>query len=111
MQRGYLAWSMADSSSSAATNDDIKLLKESVSLVKDDVKLLREDGKSLTGHMMDQLGRMYDTNERWKDEIIKETKHHFDVSVENFNDAHRDRLGDHDMRITRLEQHTRIRTA
>jgi hypothetical protein len=64
---------------------------------KNDIKLL-----------MDSMGRIYDANERWKDEM----KHHFDVALENtahdIISAKSDRVANHEDRILRLERHTRI---
>lgn len=68
---------------------------------KDDIRLL-----------MEQIGRLYDANARWKDEIIQ----HFDVAVESIRHemqaAHhdsiellRDQTADHASRIKRLERH------
>jgi hypothetical protein len=80
---------------------------------KEDIRLL-----------MEQIGRLYDSNERWKDEIIREVdgriaasearlKHHFDLAVETIRDdllgAHKDRIEDHEARIVRLERQTGVR--
>lgn len=67
---------------------------------KEDVRLL-----------MESIGRLYDANERWKEEV----KEHFDVVVEQLRhdllgaskdkvELHEDRLADHARRLTRLER-------
>jgi hypothetical protein len=83
---------------------------------KSDIKLL-----------MDELGKLYDATERWKDELadktqrwqllsVTETKQHFDLTVEQIRhdllaanreqiELLRDRADGHENRITRLEQH------
>jgi hypothetical protein len=68
------------------------------------------------GLLMEQMGAYYDKTERrisglqeemkaWKKEII----HEFHVSVENIRHdlkgANKDRIEDHEHRISRLEQH------
>jgi hypothetical protein len=72
--------------------------------------------------LMDEIGKLYDANKRWKDEVIREldgridgkitasetrTKEHFDLAVENIRaelvGANKDRLENHEDRITRLE--------
>lgn len=68
---------------------------------KEDIRLL-----------MEQIGKLYDANARWKDEIIE----HFDVAVETIRhemkaahhdsiDLLRDQNADHAKRIERLERH------
>lgn len=53
---------------------------------------------------MGEIGKLYDANERWKNELLR----HFDVAVEtirhDLRGAHRDRMENHEQRITRLEQ-------
>jgi len=62
--------------------------------------------------LMDSIGKLYDANEAWKEEIIR----HFDVVVENIRHdlegANRDEIevlkdskASHEQRITRLESH------
>jgi predicted metal-dependent hydrolase len=62
--------------------------------------------------LIEQSGKLYDANARWKDEIIE----HFDVAVETIRHemkaAHhdsiemlRDQSDDHAKRIERLERH------
>lgn len=64
---------------------------------------------------MDSIGKLYDANEGWKDDIIR----HFDVAVEDIRHdlegANRDEIGvlkdakrDHEQRIVRLEQQAGI---
>jgi hypothetical protein len=78
--------------------------------------------------VMTAIGKLYDANERWKDEIIGEVdgkinakivasearvKHHFDLAVEtirhDLKGANKDRIADHEDRIVRLERHTGVR--
>lgn len=69
--------------------------------------------------LMGEIGKLYDANERWKDDILvgvdgkilaseKRTKEHFDVVAENlhydFLGAHKDKIENHEDRIVRLEQ-------
>lgn len=80
--------------------------------------------------LMQEIGRLYDANQRWKDELIaemdrrfteadKRMKHHFGVVSENllndFKSAkvdqienHEDKLQQRDKGITRLEKHTKL---
>jgi hypothetical protein len=55
--------------------------------------------------LMAEIGKLYDANERWKDEL----KGHFDLTVENIRTdltgANKDRLEGHENRIARLEKH------
>ncbi len=89
----------------------------------DDIPATKSDIKLL----MDELGKLYDANERWKDELadktqrgqllaVTETKQHFDLTVEQIRhdllaanreqiELQRDRIDGHENRITRLEQH------
>jgi hypothetical protein len=79
--------------------------------------------------VMTALGKLYDANERRKDEIIGEVdgkidakivaseervKHHFDLAVEtirhDLKGANKDRLADHEDRIVRLEEHSVVRS-
>ena len=67
--------------------------------------------------LMDELGKLYQANERWKDEILdanekwkEELKQHFDVIAENIRHdllkgALHDKIEQHDDRILHLEQH------
>lgn len=73
--------------------------------------------------LMDSIGKLYDANEAWKDEILAANKgwkdeiiRHFDVVVEdirhNLEGANRDEIevlkdskADHEKRISRLESH------
>jgi hypothetical protein len=83
-----------------------KPLKKSPPAMKADIKLL-----------MESIGRLYDANERWKDEVIgaqerwkDEIKRHFDLKVETIRHdllgANKDRIENHEHRITRLERRT-----
>jgi len=80
--------------------------------------------------VMQEIGKLYDANERWKNEIIdaagewkddmlhkmdtwkNETKQHFDLVAENlkydFLGAHKDRIENHEDRIRRLERKVRL---
>lgn len=64
--------------------------------------------------LMDSIGKLYDANERWKDEVMSDVKRHFDVVVEQIRhdlkganreaiEVHKDRTNDHETRIGRLE--------
>lgn len=67
--------------------------------------------------LMDELGKLYQANERWKNEILdadekwkEELKQHFDVIAENIRHdllkgALNDKIEQHEDRIIRLEQH------
>ena len=70
--------------------------------------------------IMDSIGELYDANQRWKDEILEETKRHFDVTVEqirhDLEGANKDKIEvlddakvEHDQRITHLEQVVGVR--
>ena len=56
--------------------------------------------------LMDSNGKLYDANERWKDQI----KAHFDLQSELFRhdllDAKHDRVANHEDRLRILERHT-----
>jgi len=71
--------------------------KRSSPATKDDIQAL-----------MEQIGRLYDANERWKGEVIEETKRHFDLTVETIRHdlvgANKDRIENHENRIVCLEQ-------
>jgi predicted nucleic acid-binding Zn-ribbon protein len=68
--------------------------------------------------LMDEIGKLYDANEKWKDEILEanekwkdELKKHFDVIAENIHHdmlkgALNDKVEQHEDRIQNLEQHT-----
>lgn len=79
-----------DEGSVPATKADIKKLVESIGKLKD--------------HTDRQLAKVQETNRKWKDEILE----HFDVRFEllrnDFLGAQSDKFGDHDLRISRLEQ-------
>lgn len=80
--------------------------------------------------LMDEIGKLYDANQRWKDEVIetldgridgriaaseKRMKHHFDLAVETIRadlvGANKDRIENHEQRLTRLERHVGIASA
>src|SRR5437588_7572139 len=52
--------------------------------------------------LMEQIGRLYDANEHWKDEVIEETKRHFDLTVETIRHdllgVGKDRIENHEGR-------------
>lgn len=65
--------------------------------------------------LMQEMGKLYNANERWKEEL----KSHFDVALEHAKfellGAHKDKVSmlndtalDHTRRITRLERHAGI---
>ena len=65
--------------------------------------------------LMDSIGKLYDANERWKDEIIQ----HFGIAVEHLRHEligiHRDKISlledrakSHEGRIFRLEPRLRV---
>lgn len=73
--------------------------------------------------IMDEIGRLYDANERWKNELKvemdrrasdseKRMKNHFDLAVENIRadltGANKDRIEGHEHRIVQLEKHIGI---
>lgn len=74
---------MADQDQSPATKQDIRLL-------------------------MDEIGKLYQANEKWKEEL----KQHFDVVAENlihdFRGALNDKIQNHENRIVLLEQQVRL---
>lgn len=55
--------------------------------------------------LMDQIGKLYDANEGWKEEVLR----HFDVVAEqikhDFNGAFSDKVEQHEERLLRLEEH------
>jgi len=55
--------------------------------------------------LMGTLAKLYDANERWKDEL----KEHFDLKIEIMQSelagAKHDRIENHEDRILRLEEH------
>jgi KaiC/GvpD/RAD55 family RecA-like ATPase len=68
--------------------------------------------------IMAELGKLYDANQRWKNEM----KEHFDLTVENIRhdleganrdqiDVLKDRSTDHQRRIVRLEKLAGLGTA
>jgi hypothetical protein len=74
--------------------------------------------------LMEEMGKLYAANERWKNEIIDEvdgrivaseerTKRHFEVVAEDikhdFQGAFHDKLQQHEERLARLEQHAGLR--
>lgn len=67
---------------------------------KDDIKML-----------MDSIGRLYDANERWKNEL----KEHFDLKTEiirhDLIDAKSDRVANHEDRLRKVEKHTGLAVA
>ena len=78
---------------------------------KSDIKLL-----------MESIGKLYDANERWKDEIMDadrvwkdEIKEHFDLKVEvirhDLLGVNRERIENHEDRLIRLERHTGVTAA
>lgn len=56
--------------------------------------------------LMQEMGRLYDANEKWKEEV----KEHFDLVAENlvhdFLGAHKDDIENIKIRVRRLENHT-----
>ena len=69
--------------------------------------------------LMTEIGKLFDANERWKDELEEKVvvsevrmKSQFDLSVENIRaelvGANRDRIESHEIRISRLERHAGI---
>lgn len=71
--------------------------------------------------LMQKMGKLYDANEQWKNEVIDEmdkriltseerTKHHFDVIAENIHrevaGANKDEIEIIKDRVTKLEEHT-----
>lgn len=74
--------------------------KKSAPATKDDIKQL-----------MESIGRVYDANQRWANEIVR----HFDVTVETIRHdllgANKDRIEDHEDRITRLERRAGVTLA
>ncbi len=88
----------------------------------DQAPATKKDVKMLMGH----IGRLYDANERWKNEIIhtvdgkiedseERTKRYFDVVVEDIRHdlegANKDEIEVIKDRVTRLEKHTKIAAA
>jgi len=71
--------------------------------------------------LMEEMRKLYQANERWKDEILeanerweRELMLHFDVIAESLRVDIRaigEPLQDHDRRITRLERHTGLVSA
>jgi hypothetical protein len=61
--------------------------------------------KADIGALMDQIGKLYDANEGWKEEVMR----HFDVVAEqikhDFNGAFSDKVEQHEERLLRLEEH------
>lgn len=82
--------------------------------------------------LMQEIGKLYDANERWKDDFRddverwqdglrgamerwkKEVKLHFDAAAENlaadFRGVLSDKIDQHENRIVRLEKHTGLRS-
>lgn len=70
--------------------------------------------------LMDEIGKLYRANERWKDEILdadekwkEELKQHFDVIAENIkydflHGALPDKIQNHENRLVRLEDRVGI---
>lgn len=66
---------------------------------------------------MEEIGELYDANERWKNELLEhmerwknELKRYFDCTAENltrdFRDAHKEDIAGVTTRVRRLEEHT-----
>ena len=71
--------------------------------------------------LMSEIGKLYDANHRWKDEITRQigdseqrTKRHFDLAVEHIRaellGARKDAIENQADRIVRLEQHVGLAT-
>ncbi len=82
--------------------------------------------------LMQEIGKLYDANERWKDDLHddmerwrnelrgdverwkEEVKLHFDAAAENlaadFRGALSDKIDQHENRIARLEKHAGLRS-
>jgi|CXWL01.1.fsa_nt_gi hypothetical protein len=69
--------------------------------------------------LMEEIGKLYDANQRWKDEIIQKTGEWKDEIISEFklvaedmhHDLHgvtKDRFEGHEQRIVRLEKHTKL---
>jgi hypothetical protein len=75
---------------------------------KKDVKALVDAFASLRKHTDQRFAETQELNRKWKDEILE----HFDVRFELFSndvlDAQKDRFGNHEFRISRLEQDSRL---
>ena len=67
--------------------------------------------------LMNEIGKLYDANERWKDELHEgmekwknELRLHFDFCVEQFKEGIKtiniEKIEEHGTRLTRLELHT-----
>lgn len=72
--------------------------------------------------LMDSIGKLYDANKRWKDEIVgsmdqwkDDIRGHFDVAVEQIRDdlkgANKDRIENHEHRLRALEMHKGLAAA
>jgi hypothetical protein len=55
--------------------------------------------------LMDSIGKLYDANERWKNETVEETSRHFDVKCEelthDFQGTLKDKISVHDDHLQR----------
>lgn len=61
--------------------------------------------------LMDSMGKLFDANEKWKDEL----KGHFDLTVETIRHdligAKNDKIENHEDRLRKLERHTGLAVA
>ena len=64
----------------------------------------KEDIRSI----MEELGKLYDANERWKNEILDQFALTVEIIREDLKGANRDRIEMHEDRIVRLEKHARL---
>lgn len=72
--------------------------------------------------LMDSIGKLYDANERWKNELRDDGKRakddmkgHVDLRIEQLRhdllDAKKDRVENHEDRLRKLERHTGMAVA
>ena len=72
--------------------------------------------------LMDSMGKLFDANERWKNELRDdagrmkdEMKGHVDLTIEllrhDLLDAKKDRVENHENRLRKLERHTGLAVA
>ncbi len=69
--------------------------------------------------LMDQMGKMYDANEHWKDEILDQMQSWKDEIIHEFHvvsehnqhealGANKDRIESHENRLQRVEDHLHL---
>lgn len=72
--------------------------------------LLTDNFTSFAGHIMGEIGKLYDANQRWKEEIKEQNARDLRFLEEHtrsiIKDSYHDDLENVKIRVKRLEEHT-----